>query len=85
MEQRFYEPQIMICIMCRQGETFDGRTPVTFERGEFRLLVHDVPARVCLRCGEAYVEEATAERLLWIASQTLEMGILDVQCEYTSS
>jgi len=75
----------MICVICWQGETVDGRTLVTFERGEFRLLVNNVPARVCPRCGEAYVEGATAEHLLRLARQKFEAGILEAQCEYSSA
>ena len=85
MESGFYESQIMICAMCRQAETLDGRTPVMFEQGEFRLLVNRVPARICPSCAEAYVDEETAEQLLRIARQTSEAGILEAQCEYSSS
>jgi YgiT-type zinc finger domain-containing protein len=70
--------------MCRQVETLDGRTAVMFGRGEFRLLVNSVPAHVCPNCGEAYLEEETAEQLLRIARETSEAGILDVQCEYSA-
>jgi YgiT-type zinc finger domain-containing protein len=54
----------MICLICRQAETLDGLTSVHFERGEMRLVVNHVPARLCPSCGEAYVEEQVAVRLL---------------------
>jgi len=54
----------MICLICRQAETVDGLTSVHFERGEVRVVVKDVPARVCPSCGEVYVEEDVAVRLL---------------------
>jgi YgiT-type zinc finger domain-containing protein len=82
MEQRFYESQIMICVICRQAEIVDGLTIVRFEHDEFRLLVKSVPAQVCPSCGEAYLEEAIAEQLLQIARQKSEAGILNTQCEY---
>ena len=75
----------MICLICRQAETVDGLTLVTFERGEFRLLVTRVPARVCPSCGEAYLDQAVAEHLLQIARQKSEAGILDSQYEYSTS
>jgi YgiT-type zinc finger domain-containing protein len=75
----------MTCIICRQAELVDGLTIVTFERGEFRLIVHSVPARVCPGCGEAYIEEVITEQLLSFARQRQEAGILDMQCEYTPS
>jgi YgiT-type zinc finger domain-containing protein len=74
----------MICLVCRQAETFDGFTIVVFERGEFRLIVKDVPARVCHNCGEAYMQQAVAEHLLRLAREMSEAGPLDTQCEYSA-
>ena len=74
----------MICVICHQAETMDGRTLVMFERGEFRLQVNSVPARVCPNCDETYVEASVAGQLLQMARQTFEAGILDVQREYGS-
>ena len=73
----------MICLICRQAETVDRFTVVTFERGEFKLMVTRVPARVCPCCGEAYVEEATTIQLLKIAGQSSSLGIPDIQTEYS--
>ena len=72
----------MNCLLCRQAETVDGLTSVRFERGEMRLVVNNVPARVCPSCGEAYVEEGVAVRLLQDADEVLEAGMLDVIQEY---
>lgn len=74
----------MICVICRQAETRDGRTAVVFERDEFRLRVNSVPARICPDCGETYVEALVAAELLRIARQTFGVGILDVEGEYGS-
>ena len=52
----------MICLICRQAEIINQFTFVHFERGEFKLIINSVPARVCPNCGEAYVEEAIAAR-----------------------
>ncbi len=72
----------MICLICRQAEIVDGVTPVVFERGEFKLIVNNVPAHICPRCGEAYVQQAIADRILNFASQQYEAGIVDTQSEY---
>ena len=72
----------MICLICRQAETVDGSTLVTLKRGEFRLLVNSVPARVCPGCGEAYVEEDVAMRLLQRAEEIYEAGNSDVYADY---
>ena len=74
----------MICVICRQAETHTGPTPVTLARGEFRLVVNSVPARLCPNCGETYVEKEVAERLLRIARHTLEAGLSNVRYEYST-
>ena len=47
-----------------------------------RLAINSVPARVCLGCGEAYVQEDVAERLLQGAKKISEAGTLDDVIEY---
>ncbi len=75
----------MICLICRQAELVDGFTSVTFERREMRLVVKHVPARICPSCGEAYVEEDVAARLLQDAEAMSAAGELDSVIEYISS
>jgi YgiT-type zinc finger domain-containing protein len=74
----------MICLICRQAETLDGLTSVHFERGEMRLVVNHVPARVCPSCGEAYVEEQVAVRLLREAEAISAVGEMEAVREYSS-
>jgi YgiT-type zinc finger domain-containing protein len=74
----------MICLICRKSETIGGFTNIEFARGEFRLIVKGVPARLCPGCGEAYAAEAVAEQLLKFASQRSDEGILDTECEFGS-
>lgn len=54
----------MTCVICKHGQTQAGQTTVTLERGGTTLVYKGVPARVCDNCGEAYVDEAVASRLL---------------------
>ena len=72
----------MICLICRQAEIVDGFTSVIFERDEIRLVVNKVPVRICPGCGEAYVEEDVAERLLRDVEAISAVGELDVIIEY---
>ncbi|MEP7136368.1 MAG: type II toxin-antitoxin system MqsA family antitoxin [Chloroflexota bacterium] len=72
----------MICLICRQAETVDGLTSVTFDRDEMRLVVKDVPAQVCPSCGEAYVEEDVAVQLLREADEMSAAGEVDSVIEY---
>jgi YgiT-type zinc finger domain-containing protein len=72
----------MICLICRQTEIIDGYTSVKFARGEFQLTVTGVPAHICPSCGEAYVDENLAVRLLRDADEVSKTGILDDVIEY---
>jgi YgiT-type zinc finger domain-containing protein len=72
----------MICLICRKAEIVESLTTVEFERDEFKLVVKEVPARVCPNCSEAFVDENVAEQLLIIARQKFEMGMLDAECKY---
>ena len=72
----------MICLICRQAETANGLTSISFERGEVRLVVNGVPARVCPNCNEAYVGEAVAAQLLLSAKKMSEAGMLQEVVEY---
>jgi YgiT-type zinc finger domain-containing protein len=72
----------MICLICRQAEMVDGLTSVRFERGETNLVINRVPARVCPRCGEAYVDEDVAVQLLRGAEEMSKAGIFNMVCEY---
>jgi YgiT-type zinc finger domain-containing protein len=72
----------MNCLICRQAETIPGFTSITFEREEFRLLIHNVPAQICPSCGEALVEEDVAIELVTKAEDSFIQGIREVECEY---
>lgn len=72
----------MICLICRQAETVDGLTSVNFERGEMKLIVNNVPARVCPSCGEAYVSEDVAMKLLHDAEEIMKTGINNAIHDY---
>ena len=72
----------MICLICRQAELAQGLTSISLERGELRLIVNSVPARLCQSCNEAYVQEDVAVRLLQGAKKISEAGTLDDVIEY---
>ena len=52
----------------------DGLTSITLERDEIKLVVNHVPACVCRVCGEAYVNEDVAVRLLERAEWLIQAG-----------
>ena len=59
----------MKCLVCKQASPVPGLTAVTLERGEFSLVLKNVPALVCPQCGEAYTDEATALQVLELAQE----------------
>ena len=85
----------MKCVICKNGETKDGTTTVTFARGGMTLVVKEVPASVCTNCGEDYVDEKIAHQIMNIAEQMSKTGaqvwmygdlflILQLPVEYTT-
>ena len=64
----------MKCVVCKHGETQQGTTTVTLERDGLTLVMKNVPAQVCLNCGEDYVNEDVAEQLLATAEELALSG-----------
>ncbi len=74
----------MICVICKQAETREGKATLTFERGRTTLVVKGVPARVCPNCGEEYVDERISVELLKGAEEAAKSGVhVDVR-EYVT-
>ena len=69
------ESEAMRCVICKQGDTAVLTTTVTLERGDTVLVIRDVPADVCTNCGEAYVGEDVAVRLLEDVEAAVRDGI----------
>ena len=82
METGVQGPKIMICLICRKSDLIGGFTAVTLSRAEMTLVMNNVPAWICPVCGEAYVEEDVAARLLYAADETSAQGIHESVREY---
>ena len=65
----------MKCVICKQAETSPGKVTVTLERDALTLVIKGVPARVCPNCGEEYVDEEVAARLLETAEEAARAGV----------
>lgn len=65
----------MKCVVCKQGETKPGTATVTLERNGTTLVIKGVPAEVCGNCGEDYIGEETARRLLKDAEEAAQAGV----------
>jgi YgiT-type zinc finger domain-containing protein len=64
----------MICLVCRQAQLIPGFTTVKLVHEEINLTVRVVPASVCPNCGDAYLDEKVATRLLQIVKRSIEAG-----------
>lgn len=75
----------MLCVTCRNGETFSGTTTVVLHLGDTILVVKKVPANICENCGEYYLDEkVTAEvykKLADALERHVEVAILSYQAE----
>lgn len=65
----------MKCAMCGHKTLVPGTTTIPLERGEFLLVMRDVPALVCENCGEEFVEEKTTALLLKEAEDVFASGV----------
>lgn len=65
----------MRCTICRHGETAPGTATVTLTRGGTTLVVRDVPAEVCVTCGEDYLSEAASRRVLAVAKAAVRRDV----------
>ena len=75
----------MKCVVCKLGETRPGTATVTLEREGVTLVIKGVPARVCANCGEEYVDEEIAGRLLQAAEEAAQAGVqVDIR-EYVAA
>ena len=75
----------MNCLICRESNLIEGLVSVSLERGEFRLLIRDVPAWVCPNCGETVVNEDVAIQVIGQAESLFAQGIREDVCEYQSA
>ena len=64
----------MRCVICKKGNTRQGKATVTLERDGTTLIVRRVPAEVCENCGEEYVDETAATSLLKTAEEAARAG-----------
>lgn len=66
----------MKCVICKNGDTKNGKTTVTLIRGESTIIFKEVPAEICPNCGEYYLSEDVSGKLLSIAESAVKNGTL---------
>jgi len=65
----------MMCPICGQSETRAATTTVTLERDGLMFVAKDVPAMVCVNCGEHYFDEQTTRQILRMAEEAAASGV----------
>ncbi len=56
------------CPLCG-GQQSQGTTTFTVDKGNMLVVVRNVPATVCLQCGEAWILDSVASDLEGIVSE----------------
>jgi len=65
----------MECVICKNGNTFDGITTIILEKDNSVIVIKDVPAKICENCGHYYLNEESASKVLAFAQETARKGI----------
>jgi YgiT-type zinc finger domain-containing protein len=64
----------MKCTVCKNGRTAPGQATVTLQRGDTTVVLKQVPADVCDNCGEYYLSEGVAAKVLARADAAVRSG-----------
>ncbi|MBF0232943.1 MAG: type II toxin-antitoxin system MqsA family antitoxin [Desulfamplus sp.] len=65
----------MKCLICKNGETSTGTTTVVLNRKDTSVIIKQVPAEICLNCGEYYLSKEVTHRVLEEAKNAVNKGI----------
>ena len=64
----------MKCVICKNGETAEGKATVTLERGGSIIVIKGVAASICNNCGEYYLDTKTTHEVLHKANEAYKKG-----------
>ena len=67
----------MKCLYCG-GETKNAKVAYTADRGDFHLFIRDIPAHVCVQCGEKLFDEEEVKAIQELIKQ-IELGIESIR------
>ncbi len=63
---------MMKCVICKSGETREGQTTVSLNRGGSTIIIKDVPAQICENCGEYYLSEEISAKVMALAENAIK-------------
>jgi len=61
----------MQCLFCGYGRMNPDTTNVNLSRGEQTVVINNVPATICARCHEYYLNEEVAGQVLAMAEKAV--------------
>ena len=64
----------MKCTVCGQQSVGEGLVTLTFERDGTIIVIKEIPGLVCPNCGEEYVPDDTAARVIETAEAAAGSG-----------
>lgn len=62
------EVKIMNCFMCK-SELYDKKVNYIVDLEDTIIIIKEVPAKVCKKCGEQYFDDTTSENIEKIVKQ----------------
>ena len=64
----------MTCLICKSGSTNSGMTAVILQRNDSTIIFKNVTADICDNCGEYYLNEDVAKKVLLRAEEAISKG-----------
>lgn len=64
----------MLCVICKTGTTYKGKTTSTIESNGRLLVFKNVDAEICNNCGEAYFSPEIIQQLQSLADEAFKKG-----------
>jgi YgiT-type zinc finger domain-containing protein len=66
----------MKCVICKHGELKPGISSVLFEKKGTTVVIKSVPVDMCDNCGETYVSDVIAEKIMALVESVEKQGII---------
>ncbi len=63
----------MSCFVCK-GELIEKKVNYMVDLEKTIIIIKEVPAKVCMQCGEQYFDDETAENIEKIVNQLKELA-----------
>ncbi len=82
---RIKEENPLRCLICKQGDTERGHASVMLARDGATIVFKNVPADICMTCGEEFIHETVSTELFLSAASAIENGVQIVVRNYLAA